>query len=528
MVAVHPFIYARPDGSRQLAYAYESAFGGFTIKISALTWVGNAVKTAGRAVGKVDKSIADETGRIGKALTKVPVVGGLLHGLFDSMFFVTFGPILIPEEVLISGGRIDKVALQALKSQLRDFKETGAYAQMVCSFIPGVGSGIAAAIGCGLALANGQPLSQAILAGVEGALPGGPLARMALDVAVQSVTAAAEHKKFTWQLIAKEGISAAASAIALPDSAKNALEGAFTCGTELMQGRKLGSAMVDGACEALPISQTAKSAVHDLIEVSSDVASGKRVDRALLKQVDHISALIPVSPDIQRGITAGLDVSVDVAQKKKIGSVLAMRLQHTATDMLLDYGRQYMPPQAKQAISIGMATAHGQYVQALQKTQLVGPVTNKLMSEGQQLLHSDTTVGRTYSTLVTKGHEGFQVGAALMRHQINTHQFLTVRDGLAQDEKNAFDIATSLHIGRVSTPPSPELADPTAQVGHFVTRGMQGGYPTQKEAQMAAVADHPVARVGAAVAINNIRAERRGWFDSLLIFLGLKSEERVA
>jgi len=222
---------------------------------------------------------------------------------------------------------------------------------------------------------------------------------------------------------------------------------------------------------------------------------------------------------------------VAVAQKKKgqsVESVLAMRLHHAVVDSMLTYGKKNLPPEAKNAISIGMASAHGQWVQSLHKTQLVGTVTNKLMAEGQNLLHSDSTVGKAYSTLVTKGHEGFQVGAGVMRHQISTGQFLTVREGLSEEERNAFDMAASLHIGRVANPPSPELADPTAQVGHYVTRGMQGGYPTQKEAQMAAIIDHPIARVGAAVAVNNIHAERRGWFDSLLIFLGLKSEDKVA
>jgi hypothetical protein len=51
------------------------------------------------------------------------------------------------------------------------------------SFVPGVGSGVSAAIGAAQALADGRPIDEAILAGAKSALPGGPMAQMAFDAA---------------------------------------------------------------------------------------------------------------------------------------------------------------------------------------------------------------------------------------------------------------------------------------------------------------------------------------------------------
>jgi hypothetical protein len=493
---------------------------GVGVDIDSNTWVANAVKTSGRAIGKVTEDIQEESGKIGHALSKIPVVGGLLEGIYDGAFFATLGPMVMTNEVLFEGARIDQVALAQLKTQLKDFKEIGPYAQMVCSFIPGVGQGIAAAIGCGLALANGQPLSEAILAGVEGALPGGPLAKMAFDVARAGITSAIEHKPITWKSIAAEGISAAASAISLPDAAKNALEGALTCGTMLMQGKRLDKSIIAGAADALPVTPQVKSAMTDLANIADDVARGQRVDRALLAHVDNLADVLPVSPEIRKGITAGLDVGSDVAQKKNV--LLDKRLHHTMTDMMLDIGREHFPDAGKKALSIGMAVTHGSFVQGVTKNELVGNVSRKLMAQGQGLLRSDSTVATAYKTVVARGHQGFQIGAAMMRYRTNVHQMMTIRQNLSEDDRSGFDLAVSLHTGRVASAPPTKVSDPKAEVGYYLTRGMMGGYPTQKQGQMAAIADHPVARVGAEVAITQVAWSRKPWWERLLIALGFK------
>jgi len=53
----------------------------------------------------------------------------------------------------------------------------------VISLVPGVGSGISAALGAAQALADGRPIDEAIVAGVRTAISGGPMAEMAFDAA---------------------------------------------------------------------------------------------------------------------------------------------------------------------------------------------------------------------------------------------------------------------------------------------------------------------------------------------------------
>ncbi len=57
------------------------------------------------------------------------------------------------------------------------------YVQSVVSFVPGVGTGISAALGAAQALADGRTIDEAILAAARGAIPGGPMAQMAFDAA---------------------------------------------------------------------------------------------------------------------------------------------------------------------------------------------------------------------------------------------------------------------------------------------------------------------------------------------------------
>lgn len=266
------------------------------------TWVGNVIGTAGRPVASVSHAIQDESGKITKALDKIPVVGGLFVGLYDAVFFSSgLGPMVMTEQIIVEGYGVNTVVLAELKKELKDFKAVGPYAQMICSFIPGVGTYIAGAIGCGLALANGEPIGEAILDGVEGMLPGGPLAKMACDVAKAGIMAAVEHKKITWTSIAQEGISAASSAISLPDAAKDALEGALTCATHLMQGQTLDKALVAGVADALPVPPEAKAAMNQAIDIAHSIAQGQRVDRVLLAHVDQISTLLPIDKKYQKG-----------------------------------------------------------------------------------------------------------------------------------------------------------------------------------------------------------------------------------
>jgi hypothetical protein len=81
---------------------------------------------------------------------------------------------------------LQAIASKALAPALAVIRMAGPvlpYVQSVISFVPGVGTGVSAALGAAQALADGRPIDEAIVAAAKGAIPGGPMAQMAFDAA---------------------------------------------------------------------------------------------------------------------------------------------------------------------------------------------------------------------------------------------------------------------------------------------------------------------------------------------------------
>jgi hypothetical protein len=141
----------------------------------------NAItKAAGSVVSTAVHTVTHNplTAAAGAVLSHIPVAGPLVKSVAN----LVATPLNVAEG-LAKGGRIDRVAMANLKSSLASVKQIAPYAQLVLSAVPGVGTGLSGAIGAGLALASGQNISDALVAGVRSALPGGPLAAAAFDVA---------------------------------------------------------------------------------------------------------------------------------------------------------------------------------------------------------------------------------------------------------------------------------------------------------------------------------------------------------
>lgn len=199
---------------------------------------------------------------ISKAIKSVPVVGPLAVASTSIMTM----PLSVATQ-LASGGRIDKVAFSALKDSIANVQTVAPYAQAVISFVPGVGQGLSGAIGASVALASGHSISDAMVAAVKGAMPGGPLAVAAFSVA---------------QSVAR------------------------------------GDGLDKAALNALPLSPAAKDALVRGLALTKDLASGKRVDLSLIDQATR--ALPPeVTKAVQIGTAIGHAVSVQ-AKTRKPGS----------------------------------------------------------------------------------------------------------------------------------------------------------------------------------------------------------------
>lgn len=211
-------------------------------------FLGNAVKVAAKPLELTGKALQTVGGAVSGAISKIPVIGKPFAAAFSLGFTVAFGPAMAVSQI-IDGKRVDQAIVGQLKTELQDIKEVAPYVETVLSFVPGIGTGISAAIAGGLALASGQPITAAIEAGLTAAIPGGPIAKAAFDVAKAGVNMAISGKKVTWEALGSAGLQAIGDLASLPAAAKNALAGALDTAGQLAKGAKIDVAIGDGLAD---------------------------------------------------------------------------------------------------------------------------------------------------------------------------------------------------------------------------------------------------------------------------------------
>jgi hypothetical protein len=226
--------------------------------------IAKAVGGAVKAVGNVAQKGASLAGQGLSQLKHIPVIGGGLKSLSD----MTIGAPFAMAEKILSGQRLDKVALNTIKEQVKAVKGVAPYVQTVMSFVPGVGQGVAGVIGASMALASGQPITQALVEGVKGALPGGPLAKAAFNAA--------------------QGV---------------------------MQGKPVDKIFI----AALPISDQQRQLITAGLNTAKSLAHGERVDATLLN-----NALAALPADVKKAVTVGMALGHgQVLQAVKTASTMA-------------------------------------------------------------------------------------------------------------------------------------------------------------------------------------------------------------
>jgi len=201
---------------------------------SAVPAVATIVKLASRStpLGALARSTY---GALAAAMRGQNIVMGALDGLAGTP--VLAAVVQVGAGVL-RGENIVKAAKMAAKAGISDAREALRLAAMVAPFVPGIGTGVGAALGAADALANGQPITQALIAGVRGAIPGGAIAQAAFDTAAQL----AQGKRLDQALLT-------AARNRLPPGPAQA---AFDTGLAIAQGKKLQDAALQGAGALLP------------------------------------------------------------------------------------------------------------------------------------------------------------------------------------------------------------------------------------------------------------------------------------
>jgi len=223
--------------------------------------VSGAAKSVTKAV--VPKAVQKAASRVVSTAKRAASTALALPGVRQvaNVYKAGFNLVTLPQQAalqLLDGKRIDKVGIDSLKNAVKSAKTVAPYVQTVMSFVPGVGTGISAGLGGALALAEGQPITEAFIRAAKAAIPGGPAAQAAFSVA-----------------------------------------------TDVMQGKSLDAV----ALNALPIGAGEKAALLRGLDAAKKLAAGQRVDQVLIDQ-----ALRSLPPQAAKAVQAG----VAIAQAKNL------------------------------------------------------------------------------------------------------------------------------------------------------------------------------------------------------------------
>lgn len=264
-----------------------------TVKSTA-SFVSNAAKTAGKGIHSGVHAVSKVSGAVSGAIGHVPIVGPGLHGVYS---LTVGGPISLVDSVA-SGQRIDKAVLNNLKSQVKAIREVAPYAQTIVALVPGVGTGVAGAIGASAALIDGRPITEAVTEGIRGAVPGGVAGKALFD----STRAVMMGKP-----IEEVGLAA----LPIPDSSKKPLGTALHITHSIANGKKPDDIIVEELYRQLPAE--GKEAV--------DIA--RKAGKKNIVEIMVNEAMKPLPPDVKKSIDIGVAVGHATAVQKAAGKELS-------------------------------------------------------------------------------------------------------------------------------------------------------------------------------------------------------------
>jgi hypothetical protein len=500
---------------------YTVAFG-FSFK-SIGKFVSNAAKSAGREIGQVTKSVQNGVGKVTKAVSKIPVVGGPLNAVFDATYHASFGP-LNAAVAIAKGRRIDRALMDQLKIAVKDVKQVGPYAQMVIGLVPGVGQGVSAAMAAGLALANGQPIEEALKAGAIGAIPGGALVQSCVKASVQTIQHVAKGEKLNFANLAETAGGAAMGALNLPPAAKNALMAGIATTGSIVKGQPLDKALTDGAIRGLPIPDQSKKAMTEATSLTLDLAHGKKLDRVLMNRIDGVVGMLPANAPLRQNLLSGMQAVRQQGQSKEAEKVMMTAIQSGIGDQLISLGAAKLPPKARNGLKTGIAMGTGIVHQSRTKTQLTQAAPRKLAEAGIQTAKASPIYGEARKIAAAKGgSKGFDLATGVLSHQAGVFHIATARNLLkTPNDKMGFDMAMATRIGTVTHPKPRNITSAAADAGHAMTLGMQTYVPERKVAMMKTIQANPSAAAGASAAIKEVAATRQGIIERILRALKLR------
>jgi hypothetical protein len=217
---------APPRGGPEIEALVKSAVHAVPDKKS---WLESTISTITAPVTAVKHAVSTAA----HAVEQVPVIGDAVH-IIDEVNATPFRFV----SSIASGTRLDHAVVGELKNQLKIAKEAAPYAQTVVALVPGIGTGVSAAIGAGAALAEGQSITAAAKAAIRSAIPGGALGAAAYDAAL---------KVASGESLSQVALESARAALPSEETKK-----AFDIGLAVATGEKLQTALAKGLASIAP------------------------------------------------------------------------------------------------------------------------------------------------------------------------------------------------------------------------------------------------------------------------------------
>jgi hypothetical protein len=255
-------------------------------------FLGGLIKSAGRAIGSVARTVSKAAATVGK----IPILGDIARYGIGAVR-LAYGPYAALADAglrLARGENLGKALKGAVGGHIDAVRDRLKLAEMVAPFVPGIGTGVAAALGAANALAAGRPITEAVLAAARSALPGGKLAAGVFDLALNL----AKGKN-----IGEAALAAVRDRLPGGPAARAAFDGAVALG----QGKRLQDAAFAAAGRILPPSPYAA----DALSFVRGVANGQNIQNAALsvvgkRVIGQVRANAALAANLPRGAWRGL------------------------------------------------------------------------------------------------------------------------------------------------------------------------------------------------------------------------------
>lgn len=226
---------------------------------------GGFFSSLGHAFATVAKAAAQGLESVEKAATHIPILGSVVKLSATPFDMVSH---------LVQGERIDHALLGELKANVAAIKDVAPYVTSVISFVPGIGTGVAAAIAAGTSLVEGKNITDALIEGFKGSLPGGELAAHGLSLAT---------KLAKGENVGKAAFEEARST--LPPEAQHA----FDIGIALSTGKSLQHALVSSVLDLTHATTILDNASHGLN--FADKLGAQRIIKTTIKAANEGNAV---------------------------------------------------------------------------------------------------------------------------------------------------------------------------------------------------------------------------------------------